>query len=276
MSRVIAVANQKGGVGKTTTVVNLAAALAHLGQRVLVVDLDPQANATSGLGVDKRTVHPSIYEGLLGQVPLAELIRPTAFPTLALIPSQAALSGAEIELVSQPNRERKLAQALAPFRDQHDWLFVDCPPSLGLLTINALTAADLVLIPLQCEYYALEGLTQLLDVVRRIQQALNPSLVVGGIVLTMADPRTRLTADVIAEVRRHFQDQVYQTIIPRSIRLSEAPSYGKPVALYAPTSTGALHYQELANELIMRYTHISQNLQDDQGGIQPEVSQISQ
>lgn len=250
MARVIAVSNQKGGVGKTTTVVNLACAIAQLSQRVLVIDLDPQANATSGLGVDKRAVNPSIYEGLLGQVPLIELVRSTEASGLSLIPSHAQLSGAEIELVQQPEREFRLRQAISSLRDRYDWIFLDCPPSLGLLTINAWVASDAILIPLQCEYYALEGLTQLLDVVRQVQQGLHTTLEIQGVVLTMADPRTRLTADVIREVREFLNDKVYQTVIQRSIRLSEAPSYGKPIALYAPESNGAQRYAELAREVI--------------------------
>lgn len=250
MSRVVAVGNQKGGVGKTTTVVNLAAAVAQRGPRVLVVDLDPQANATSGLGVDKRAVHPSVYEGLLQRVPLAELVRPTEIPNLSLIPSHASLSGAEVELTQHAEREYQLQQALAPLRDQFDWIFLDCPPSLGYLTLNALVAADSVLIPLQCEYYALEGLTQLVEVLRQVQRGLNPKLEIQGVVLTMADQRTRLTSDVIREVREFFKEKVYQTVIPRSIRLSEAPSYGKPVALYAPASIGAERYTALAGELL--------------------------
>ena len=250
MSRVVAVGNQKGGVGKTTTVVNLAAAVAQRGPRVLVVDLDPQANATSGLGVDKRAVHPSVYEGLLQHVPLTELVRPTEIPNLSLIPSHASLSGAEVELAQHTEREYQLRHALAPLRDQFDWIFFDCPPSLGFLTLNALVAADSVLIPLQCEYYALEGLTQLVEVLRQVQRGLNPHLEIQGVVLTMADQRTRLTGDVIREVREFFKEKVYQTMIPRSVRLSEASSYGKPVSLYAPTSIGAERYAALAGELL--------------------------
>ena len=272
IGKIIAVGNQKGGVGKTTTVVNLACAVAQLGRQVLVVDFDPQANATSGLGVDKRTVTPSVYEGLMGHIPLADLIRPTEIPNLSLIPSHANLSGAEVELVQQTSREFKLREALALIKDRYEWILVDCPPSLGFLTLNALVAADGLLIPLQCEYYALEGLSQLVETLQMVQRSLNAQLAIHGVVLTMADQRTRLTADVINEVRTFFKDRVYQTVIPRSVRLSEAPSYGKPVALYAPSSIGAQRYAQLAREFVgLSIPEISSVIQESVDSI-PEIT----
>ncbi len=249
MSRVIAVCNQKGGVGKTTTAINLGACLALSGERVLLVDLDPQANATGGLGIDKRQLSRSIYQVIFEGEPLAQAVLPTRIPHLWLIPSQTSLSGAEVELVGLPDRESRLRLALEPVREAYDWILIDSPPSLGLLTVNSLTAADSILIPLQCEYYALEGLSQLLETIRLVQAGLNPNLQIEGILLTMADFRTKLTHDVIQEVRRFFGGQVYERVIPRSIRLSEAPSYGLPIQLYDPHSSGAKAYQQLADQL---------------------------
>lgn len=261
MPKIIAVANQKGGVGKTTTVINLAAYLAQAGHKILVVDLDPQANATSGFGIDKRTVNPSIYEGLLGNVSSSELVRSTELPNLSLIPADPRLSGAEIELISQENREHRLKALLEPLQGAYELIFIDSPPSLGLLTLNALVAADSVLIPMQCEYYALEGLSQLVETIQRIQNGLNPKLSIEGVVMTMADQRTKLATDVIAEVRNFLRDKVYKTMIPRSVRLSEAPSYGKPVLLYAPLSAGAQQYQALAQEFLnINFPNINQNI----------------
>jgi chromosome partitioning protein len=252
VGQTIACSNQKGGVGKTTTVVNLATYLALLGDRVLVIDLDPQGNATSGFGIDKTAVDGSIYDALIAGRPLAELHVPTAVDGLRLVPSTIALAGAEIELVNEEGRERRLARALGVERDAWDWVLVDCPPSLGLLTVNALTGTDAVLIPLQCEYYALEGLSQLLATVNLVRDHLNPELDISGVVLTMYDARTRLSAEVANEVRRHLADAVFATIVPRSIRLAEAPSHGKPIALYRPDSRGAEAYEALAHELRAR------------------------
>ncbi len=248
-ARVMAVANQKGGVGKTTTAVNLSAAVAELGQRVLLVDLDPQANATTGVGVDPRTQELSTYDVLLGDEPLADAIVATPTANLDVLPSSLELAGAEIELVSSFSRESKLRTALMPVLDRYDLILIDCPPSLGLLTINGLTAADEVLVPIQCEYYALEGLGQLVRNVDLVRRNLNPGLEVSTIVLVMYDRRTNLADEVAREVRSHFPDQVCRTVIPRNVRLSEAPSYGQPITVFDPMSRGAIAYRDLAKEV---------------------------
>ena len=250
--RVLAVANQKGGVGKSTTAVNLGAYLALAGARVLVIDLDPQGNASTGLGLDHRAIEPSVYDVLSGSTPATDAIRSTSIRRLHVLPSTIDLAGAEVELVSAMSRESRLRRALDAIHHHYDTVLVDCPPSLGLLTVNALTAADELLIPIQCEYYALEGLGQLLRNVELVRSNLNHELRIGGIVLTMYDGRTRLAEQVVEEVRRHFSDLVYQTVVPRSVRLSEAPGYGLPIALYDPLSRGGIAYRDLAFELAER------------------------
>lgn len=245
----MAVANQKGGVGKTTTTINLSACLAELGYRVMVVDLDPQANATTGLGIDPRSIAASMYDVMLREAPLSSCVLQTQMEGLLIAPSSLDLAGAEIELVPAFNRERKLALALEPMMDELDYVLIDCPPSLGLLTVNALTAATEVLVPIQCEYYALEGLGQLLRNVELVQRNLNPDLEVSIIALVMYDARTKLAAQVVDEVRAHFGDTVCRQIVPRSVRLSEAPSFGQPIILFDTRSRGALAYRELAKEV---------------------------
>jgi chromosome partitioning protein len=257
VSEVIACANQKGGVGKTTTVVSLASYLALDGHRVLIVDLDPQGNATSGSGLDKRSVERSVYDALIGASPLAALVCATRIDGLSIVPSSRDLSGAEVELVGLPDREQRLARALAPLAGEYDYILLDCPPSLGLLTVNALAAADSVLVPIQCEYYALEGLGQLLSTIDLVRDRINPSLHVKGVVLTMFDGRTTLSADVSAEVHRHLGALVFDVVVPRSVRLAEAPSYGRPIPLYSPSSRGAQAYRDLAAEFIARGTGAS-------------------
>ena len=252
MVRVTACTNQKGGVGKTTTVINLAAYLALSGTRTLVIDLDPQGNATSGLGVDRRTIEHSSYEALVDRVPIADIVARTPIDGLDIVPSTPSLSGAEVELVGAVGRERRLAASLSSLDGRYDRILIDCPPSLGLLTVNALTAADGVLIPIQTEYYALEGLSQLVNTIRRVREGLNPRLEIEGVLLTMYDARTKLSAQVATEVRRHMNGTVYRTVVPRSIRLSEAPSHGLPIALYDPASRGASAYEALAGEVASR------------------------
>ena len=252
MVRVTACTNQKGGVGKTTTVINLAAFLALSGIRTLVVDLDPQGNATSGLGIDRRTVGRSSYDALVDRILISELVMGTPVKGLDLVPSAPSLSGAEVELVGVAGREHRLTASLAELDGRYERVFIDCPPSLGLLTVNALTAADGVLIPIQTEYYALEGLSQLVNTIRRVREGLNPRLEIDGVLLTMYDARTNLSAQVASEVRRHMNGSVYRTVVPRSVRLSEAPSHGLPIALYDPASRGADAYRELAGEVVGR------------------------
>jgi chromosome partitioning protein len=248
----IACANQKGGVGKTTTVVNLAASLALGGDRVLIVDLDPQGNATSGLGLERDQLERTVYDALINEGALSEIIYEVPIPGLQLVPSSISLAGAELELVPLPLRERRLSAALGGVTASYDLVLVDCPPSLGLLTVNALTAADGVLIPVQCEYYALEGLTQLIGTIHLVRDHLNPALELEGALLTMADARTNLSSEVESEVRRHLGPAVYETVIPRSVRLSEAPSHGLPIALYSPDSKGAAAYARFAAEFRAR------------------------
>ena len=250
MVKVIAVANQKGGVGKTTTAVNLAACLAKEGRKVLLVDSDPQGNATSGLGFDKRDVRKCVYDNIINDVPMAETLKHTAYENLDVIPATIQLAGAEIELVSLMNREGRLKNALERVKHDYDYVIIDCPPSLGLLTINALTAASSVMIPGQCEFYALEGITMLMNTIQLVQRNLNPALKLEGVVMTMFDSRTNLAQDVVEEVKKYFKTKMYKTIVPRNVRLSEAPSHGMPVIDYDSKSKGAQVYMELAQEVI--------------------------
>ena len=252
MNKIIAIANQKGGVAKTTTAINLSAALSQLGQRVLLVDFDPQGNASSGLGIDKNKLEKSVYDVLVNNVPAELLIVPKVRPNLDLLPAKVDLAGAEMELVMAISREVRLKDALAELKDKYDYIIIDSPPSLGLLTINALTAANQYIVPIQCEYYALEGVTQLLNTIKLIQRSLNPALKLCGILMTMYDYRTKLSKQVVDDVRASFGKQVFQTVIPRNVRLSEAPSYGLSIIDYDPKSKGAESYLELAKEVLAR------------------------
>lgn len=250
MAKVIAIANQKGGVGKTTTAVNLSTCVAYKGKKVLLIDVDPQGNASSGLGVDKKNVETSMYDVLINDKDIKECIRTTDIPTFHLCPASIKLAGAEIELVPLFSRETRMKAAIETIRAEYDYIFIDCPPSLGLITLNALTASDTVLVPIQCEYYALEGLSQLMETVKLVKKHLNPRLGVEGVVLTMFDSRTNLSIQVVEEVKKYFRDRVYRTVIPRNVKLSEAPSYGLPIILYDKNSKGAEAYLSLAGEVI--------------------------
>lgn len=250
MNKVIAVCNQKGGTGKTTTAVNLPAAIAELGKRVLLIDMDPQGNATSGVGINKNDIKISVYDALVHKAQLADVILETKFSNLSIAPCNIHLTGAEIELVGALSRENRLKKAIDSIKDRFDYIFIDSPPSLGLLTLNALVAADSIVIPIQCEFYALEGVSQLLHTIDLIREGLNANLEIEGVLLTMADFRTNLTNEVIKEIHTYFKEKVYKSIIPRNIRLSEAPSFGKPINYYDSTSAGAIKYKELAQEVL--------------------------
>lgn len=250
LSKTIAIANQKGGVGKTTTAVNLSSCLAYKGKKVLLIDVDPQGNSTSGLGIDKKSINKSIYDVIINDEPIENTLINTPVENLKLCPSNIQLAGAEVELVSVISRENRMKMALEDIKSKFDFIIIDCPPSLGLLTINSLTASNTILVPIQCEYYALEGLSQLMNTVKLVQRHLNPALDVEGVVLTMFDARTNLSIQVVDEVKKHFRNKVYRTVIPRNVRLSEAPSFGLPIILYDPKSKGSECYLELAEEVI--------------------------
>ncbi|MDO8886928.1 AAA family ATPase [Candidatus Oleimmundimicrobium sp.] len=251
-SKTIAIVNQKGGVGKSTTAVNLGACLAQAKRKVLLIDLDPQGNSTSGLGLDKASRKKCVYNVIIEDAPVSEAIEPTQIKGLFIIPATIQLAGAEIELVPTMSRETKLKRALASLKKDYDYILIDCPPSLGLLTVNALTAADQLIIPIQCEYYALEGLGKLMESVKLIRQNLNPKLEIAGILMTMHDTRTKISQQVVDEVCKYFQDKVYKAIIPRTVRLSEAPSFGQPITIYDPSGKGAVAYKNFAKEVIKR------------------------
>ena len=251
-TKIMAIINQKGGVGKSTTAINLSAALGEMGKQVLLVDLDPQGNSSSGLGVEKSQVQNCIYDVLLNDVPVEEVIIPDVCEGLDLVPATINLAGAEVELVSEMARENRLKDAIGALRGKYDYIFIDCPPSLGLLTVNALVAADKLLIPIQCEFYALEGVTKLLDSMKRVKTRLNPTLDIYGVLMTMYDGRTTLSRQVVEEVRSYFGRLVFETLIPRTVKLSEAPSFGQPITLYDPSGKGAQSYMSLAKEVIAR------------------------